>query len=39
MAEILEDRIRLHMMNPDHGVDSPEESGEDLIGLAPAYLK
>jgi hypothetical protein len=39
MAEILEDQIRLHMMNPDHAVDSPEELGEDLIGLVRAYLK
>lgn len=40
MAEILEDHIRLHMMNPDREeVDSPEELGEDLIGLVRAYLK
>jgi DNA-binding FrmR family transcriptional regulator len=39
MAEILEDHIRLHMMNPDHEMDSPEELGEDLIGLVRAYLK
>src|SRR5271165_4781334 len=39
MAEILEDHIRLHMMNPDHEVESPEELGEDLIGLVRAYLK
>jgi len=26
-------------MNPDHAVDSPEELGEDLIGLVRAYLK
>jgi DNA-binding FrmR family transcriptional regulator len=39
MAEVLEDHIRLHMMNPDHEVDSPEELGEDLIGLVRAYLK
>ncbi len=39
MAESLEDHIRLHMMNPDHAVDSPEELGEDLIGLVRAYLK
>jgi hypothetical protein len=25
MAEILEDHIRLHMMNPDQKLDSPEE--------------
>jgi DNA-binding FrmR family transcriptional regulator len=39
MAEILEDHIRLHMMNPDQAVESPEELGEDLIGLVRAYLK
>jgi DNA-binding FrmR family transcriptional regulator len=39
MAEILEDHIRLHMMNPDHAMESPEELGEDLIGLVRAYLK
>jgi DNA-binding FrmR family transcriptional regulator len=40
MAEILEDHIRLHMMDPDSKeVESPEELGEDLIGLVRAYLK
>jgi DNA-binding FrmR family transcriptional regulator len=39
MAEILEDHIRLHMINPERGMDSPEEVGEDLIGLVRAYLK
>jgi len=39
MAEILEDRIRLHMMNPQQKMDSSEELGEDLIGLVRAYLK
>ena len=40
MAEILEDHIRLHMMNPDTSeTESPEELGEDLIGLVRAYLK
>ena len=40
MAEILEDHIRLHMMDPDHNsTESPEELGEDLIGLVRAYLK
>ncbi len=39
MAEILEDHIRLHIMNPDQKMDSPEELGEDLIGLVRAYLK
>jgi DNA-binding FrmR family transcriptional regulator len=39
MAEILEDHIRLHMMNPEGEMESPEELGEDLIGLVRAYLK
>jgi DNA-binding FrmR family transcriptional regulator len=39
MAEVLEDHIRLHMINPERGMDSPEEVGEDLIGLVRAYLK
>jgi len=39
MAEVLEDHIRLHMMNPDQKMDSPEELGEDLINLVRAYLK
>ena len=39
MGEILEDHIRLHMMNPDQEMESPEELGEDLIGLVRAYLK
>ena len=39
MAEILEDHIRLHMMNPDQQLDSPQELGEDLISLVRAYLK
>ena len=40
MAEILEDHIRLHMMDPkSRDAESPEELGEDLIGLVRAYLK
>lgn len=39
MAEILEDHIRLHMMNPEEKMESPTELGEDLIGLVRAYLK
>lgn len=39
MAEVLEDHIRLHMMNPEQKMDSPDELGEDLIGLVRAYLK
>jgi|GEM_PF-4858756 len=32
-AEILEYHIRLHKMNPDQEMESPEELGEDLIEL------
>jgi DNA-binding FrmR family transcriptional regulator len=39
IGEILEDHIRLHMMNPEQKMDSPDELGEDLIGLVRAYLK
>jgi len=39
MAEILEDHIRLHMMDPEQKIDSPEELAEDLIALVRAYLK
>ena len=39
MAEILEDHIRLHMINPHQKMESPEELGEDLIGLVRAYPK
>ncbi len=39
MAEVLEDHIRLHMMNPEQPMDSSQELAEDLIGLVRAYLK
>jgi DNA-binding FrmR family transcriptional regulator len=39
MAEILEDHIRLHILHPHRGGESPEELTEDLIGLVRAYLK
>jgi DNA-binding FrmR family transcriptional regulator len=39
MAEVLEDHIRLHIMNPEQKLESPEELGEDLISLVRAYLK
>lgn len=39
MAEILEDHIRLHIIHPDRGTESPEELTEDLISLVRAYLK
>ena len=39
MAEIMEDHIRLPMMNPDQEMESPEELGGDLIELVRAYLE
>ena len=39
MAEVLEDHIRLHMMNPDKGQFPSHEIAEDLIDLVRAYLK
>jgi DNA-binding FrmR family transcriptional regulator len=39
MAEVLEDHIRLHMMNPDKGPFPTQEIAEDLIDLVRAYLK
>jgi len=39
MAEILEDHIRLHIMHPDRGPESPEELTADLISRVRAYLK
>jgi DNA-binding FrmR family transcriptional regulator len=39
MAEVLEDHIRLHMMNPDKGQFPTQEIAEDLIDLVRAYLK
>ncbi len=39
MAEVLEDHIRLHMINPDKGQSPSQEIAEDLIDLVRAYLK
>jgi DNA-binding FrmR family transcriptional regulator len=39
MAEVLEDHIRLHMINPDKGQIASQEIAEDLIDLVRAYLK
>jgi len=36
---ILEDHIRLRIMHPNQGVESPEELTEDSISLVWAYLK
>jgi hypothetical protein len=37
MAEIPGDHICLHLRNPDQEMESPDEFGEDLIGVG-AYL-
>ena len=39
MAEVLEDHIRLHMLNNDKNTMPSVELAEDLIGLVRAYLK
>jgi DNA-binding FrmR family transcriptional regulator len=39
MAEVLQDHIRLHMMNPDKDKFPTHEIAEDLIDLVRAYLK
>jgi DNA-binding FrmR family transcriptional regulator len=39
MAEVLEDHIRLHLLNPDKEKFPSQEIAEDLIDLVRAYLK
>ena len=39
MAEVFEDHIRLHLMNPDKSQVPAPEIAEDLIDLVRAYLK
>jgi DNA-binding FrmR family transcriptional regulator len=40
MAEILEDHIRFHVMDPDANPESEQaEAGEELIDLVRSYLK
>ena len=39
MAEVLEDHIRLHIMNPEKSGVPSQEIAEDLIDLVRAYLK
>jgi FrmR/RcnR family transcriptional regulator, repressor of rcnA expression len=39
MAEVLEDHIRLHMMNPEKAKFASQEIAEDIIDLVRAYLK
>jgi DNA-binding FrmR family transcriptional regulator len=38
MAEVLEDHIRLHLLQDGHAPPTPD-LGEDLIDLVRAYLK
>ena len=39
-AEILEDHIRFHLMDPEVGANSKRaRAGEELIGVVRAYLK
>lgn len=39
MAEVLEDHIRLHLVNSDKAQFPSQEIAEDLIDLVRAYLK
>jgi DNA-binding FrmR family transcriptional regulator len=39
MAEVLEDHIRLHMMNPGKTTFPAQKIAEDLLDLVRAYLK
>ena len=42
MAEVMEDHIRAHVLNPEHGHDHDSErmrGAEELIDVVRAYLK
>ena len=40
MAEVMEDHIRAHVLNPEHGHDGERMRGaEELIDVVRAYLK
>ena len=39
MAEVLEDHIRLHLLDQARASTAPHELAEDLIDLVRAYLK
>jgi DNA-binding FrmR family transcriptional regulator len=42
MAEVLEDHIRLHLLNPGHKdfkTESAAELADDLVDIVRAYLK
>jgi DNA-binding FrmR family transcriptional regulator len=40
MAELVEGHIRFHVLDPNHGKDSPEAAAaEELVDIVRAYLK
>jgi DNA-binding FrmR family transcriptional regulator len=39
MAEIIEDHIRMHVVDPDHESGSRARGAEELIEIVQAYLK
>ena len=39
MAEIIEDHIRMHVVDPDHERGSRAKGAEELIEIVQAYLK
>ena len=39
MAEIIEDHIRMHVVDPDHERGSRARGAEELIEIVQAYLK
>jgi DNA-binding FrmR family transcriptional regulator len=39
MAEIIEDHIRMHVVDPDHERGSRAKGAEELIDIVQAYLK
>jgi len=39
MAEIIEDHIRMHIVDPDHERGSRAKGAEELIEIVQAYLK
>jgi DNA-binding FrmR family transcriptional regulator len=39
MAEIIEDHIRMHVVDPDHERVSRAKGAEELIEIVQAYLK
>jgi DNA-binding FrmR family transcriptional regulator len=39
MAEIIEDHIRMHVVDPDHERGARAKGAEELIGIIQAYLR